>query len=251
MLLLLLVGFVPGHPGLVIDKLFEVLADDPQELDPVQIFALVVEDDAAGIQPILNFLDVFYWDGTDFGEVLIVLHHEDHVETLYIRVHSFEASNLNLINWHYEKPVLRDVNKTTFSRLQQAIVVERIPIKPCIPVRNLKPEVLAYKLLTALHPDPKLFVKFLSCLFLSLLVILILAAVASPASATDILSIGATLGVELHILGLLLADEDGLMQSEVDGRDDFSLAGLEESIFYIGKCYIDDLPFGSAVSEPV
>jgi hypothetical protein len=55
----------------------------------------------------------------------------------------------------------------------------------------------------------------------------------------------------LDILGLLFADEDGFVESEVDGRDDLLFTGLEEGELNVGEGNVDGLVFDGCIAKTV
>lgn len=104
-----LVSLIPCHPSSIIHKLFEIFSDYGQKLNPVQVFALFIENNVASIKPIFNFFNIFNWNWANFHKVFIIFHDKDHIETFNIAVHSFKAYDLDLIDWGDEKSVFNNI----------------------------------------------------------------------------------------------------------------------------------------------
>lgn len=197
--LVLFISFVPGYPCTVVDEFFEVFSYYTEEFYPIKIFSLLIEDNITGIQPILNFLHILNRNRANLHKILIILHHKNHIKTLNIGVHSLKAYNLNLINRSHKEPIFYNIDQAACCWLEETVIVEGIAVEAGLTVWGLEFEFVANELLARFHECFELFVKFLPCLFLTLLVILVIVTIATTTS-TNILSIGPTFRIKLHIL---------------------------------------------------
>lgn len=71
-------------------------------------------------------------------------------------------------------------------------------------------------------------------------------------STIDVLKLIADLSVKLNVKELLLPDQNGSFQSEVDEHNDIGFfTGLEEGVSDIVKRKVDVLTFGRIETEPI
>lgn len=119
---------------------------------------------------------------------------------------------------------------TIKAQLSERYVNRNTFVSACI--SNLLGVVL--ELLVQLGPPPPLLLLGFKLLFVAISVLSL-----SVPSLVETLLGG--FSVELHVLGLLLADHDGIDQVDVDDDDEFVLARLEEEVLDVAEQNVDSL----------
>mmetsp|Transcript_3937 Transcript_3937/g.10266 ORF Transcript_3937/g.10266 Transcript_3937/m.10266 type:complete len:714 (-) Transcript_3937:1301-3442(-) len=231
-------------PAAVIVKLLDAHAVDRlHDVAPVEVGRALVELDVARVEPRLERVEMLDADGRDHhGLLRVVLEHEHQVKVLQAVHDALKVRHLDVVEGHAEPRRLRQLDDRVHGGhdVARGLAVGWHAVEAELAVGDVKLQAqLGCGLLDALRELLELLVHAVAVHALALLLLEFVGVVAGAAGRVERVGGLHDLDVELHVLGLTLADHDRVVQVEVDQHEHLLLRWLEEGELDVLKVEIE------------
>uniref|UniRef100_A0A7S3IHR1 NAD-specific glutamate dehydrogenase n=1 Tax=Strombidium inclinatum TaxID=197538 RepID=A0A7S3IHR1_9SPIT len=228
-------------PAALLEEGLELFANVGEDVVPVKRGHAFGVDDTDGVEVHLDVVDLFAGDRVDALEGLEVLVDHSHVEVLDLQVHSLEVDRFDVLQVQHEERELAKSHQAVFRRAHLHLGFHGTAPEGELFDRNIdlhRGAGLLGLLLDDLGEVQELLSEPLLGLALTLFLLELVEVVHSLPRAAHVDVIGYVDGLleELDVVGLLVAQGQRRLESEVDDRNDLVLlARLEEHVLHVGE----------------